>query len=124
VTFVTVVDFDLGHGQSDRSARTEVIGAVGQTERETMLEWQRKDIAKAGREGKYKGCAPAVRRRGDEIIRLKEAGVARPRSPRAWEFVGRAFTGFWPVKRKKNEQPDAMTTHSILHCLVSWLPSA
>jgi len=38
-----------------------VIGAVGQTEREIMLERQREGIAKAGREGNYKGCAPAVR---------------------------------------------------------------
>ena len=52
-----------------------VIGAVGQAERETMLERQREGIAKAQREGKYKGRAPTARRRADEIIRLKEAGV-------------------------------------------------
>jgi DNA invertase Pin-like site-specific DNA recombinase len=52
-----------------------VIGAVGQAERETMLERQREGIAKAQREGKYKGRAPTVRRRADEIIKLKDAGV-------------------------------------------------
>jgi DNA invertase Pin-like site-specific DNA recombinase len=52
-----------------------VIGAVGQAERETMLERQREGIAKAQREGKYKGRAPTVRRQATEIIRLKEAGV-------------------------------------------------
>src|SRR5271168_3922187 len=52
-----------------------VIGAVGQAERETMLERQRDGIAKAQREGKYKGRAPTVRRQATEIIRLKEAGV-------------------------------------------------
>ena len=52
-----------------------VIGAVGQAERETMLERQREGIAKAQKEGKYKGRAPTVRRRATEIIRLKEAGV-------------------------------------------------
>jgi DNA invertase Pin-like site-specific DNA recombinase len=52
-----------------------VIGAVGQAERETMLERQREGIAKAQREGKYKGRAPTVRRRADEIVRLKDAGV-------------------------------------------------
>src|SRR3984957_856787 len=52
-----------------------VIGAVGQAERETMLERQREGIARAQREGKYKGRAPTVRRRADEIIRLKDAGV-------------------------------------------------
>jgi DNA invertase Pin-like site-specific DNA recombinase len=52
-----------------------VVGAVGQAERETMLERQREGIAKAQREGKYKGRAPTVRRRADEIIKLKDAGV-------------------------------------------------
>jgi DNA invertase Pin-like site-specific DNA recombinase len=52
-----------------------VIGAVGQAERETMLERQREGISKAQREGKYKGRVPTVRRRTSEIIRLKEQGV-------------------------------------------------
>ena len=52
-----------------------VIGAVGQAEREAMLERQREGIAKAQRAGKYKGRAPTVRRRADEIIRLKDQGV-------------------------------------------------
>jgi len=52
-----------------------VIGAVGQAERETMLERQREGIAKAQQQGKYKGRAPTARRRAVEIIRLHEAGV-------------------------------------------------
>jgi len=52
-----------------------VIGAVGQAERETMLERQREGIAKAQREGRYKGRVPTVRRRAAEIVRLKEQGV-------------------------------------------------
>ena len=52
-----------------------VIGAVGQAEREAMLERQREGIAKAKREGRYKGRVPTVRRQAAEIIRLKEAGV-------------------------------------------------
>jgi DNA invertase Pin-like site-specific DNA recombinase len=52
-----------------------VIGAVGQAERETMLERQREGIAKAKAEGKYRGRVPTARRRATEIIRLKEAGV-------------------------------------------------
>jgi DNA invertase Pin-like site-specific DNA recombinase len=39
------------------------------------LERPREGIAKAQREGKYKGRAPAVRRRAIEIVRLKETGV-------------------------------------------------
>ena len=52
-----------------------VIGAVGQFEPEMMLERQREGIAKAKRDGRYKGRAPTVRRRATEITRLKDAGV-------------------------------------------------
>jgi DNA invertase Pin-like site-specific DNA recombinase len=52
-----------------------VIGAVGQFEREMMLERQREGIAEAKRDGRYKGRAPTVRRQAAEIIRLKVAGV-------------------------------------------------
>jgi DNA invertase Pin-like site-specific DNA recombinase len=52
-----------------------VIGAVGQAERETMLERQREGIAKAQRDGKYKGRVPTVRRQLAEIARLKASGV-------------------------------------------------
>jgi DNA invertase Pin-like site-specific DNA recombinase len=53
-----------------------VIGAVGQAEREAMLERQREGIAKAKREGRYKGRVPTARRQAAEIIRLKEAGIS------------------------------------------------
>jgi DNA invertase Pin-like site-specific DNA recombinase len=53
-----------------------VIGAVGQFEREMMLERQKKGIAKARKEGRYRGRAPTVRRQSAEIIRLKEEGVS------------------------------------------------
>jgi DNA invertase Pin-like site-specific DNA recombinase len=52
-----------------------VIGAVGQAEREAMLERQREGIAKAKAQGRYKGRVPTVRRQATEIMRLKEAGV-------------------------------------------------
>jgi DNA invertase Pin-like site-specific DNA recombinase len=52
-----------------------VIGAVGQAEREAMLERQREGIAKAKREGRYKGRVPTARRKAAEIIRLKREGV-------------------------------------------------
>ena len=48
-----------------------VIGAVGQAEREAMLERQRDGIAKAQREGRYKGRTPTARRKAADIIRLK-----------------------------------------------------
>jgi DNA invertase Pin-like site-specific DNA recombinase len=52
-----------------------VIGAVGQFEREMMLERQREGIAQAKLAGRYKGRALTVRRQAAEIIRLKDAGV-------------------------------------------------
>jgi DNA invertase Pin-like site-specific DNA recombinase len=68
-----------------------VIGAVGQAERETMLERQREGIANAQREEKYKGRMPTVWRRAAEIIRLKDAGsdAHRDRQPIGdWSSLG------------------------------------
>ena len=50
-----------------------VIGAIGQIEREAMLERQPEGIAKAKREGRYKARVPTARRQAIEIIRLKDA---------------------------------------------------
>jgi DNA invertase Pin-like site-specific DNA recombinase len=66
-----------------------VIGAVGQAEREAMLERQREGIAKAKREGRYKGRVPTARRQAAEITRLKEVGV-RPSEIAVRLGVGRA----------------------------------
>ncbi len=52
-----------------------VIGAVGQAEREAMLERQREGIAKAKAQGRYKGRVPTVRRQAAEIIRLKASST-------------------------------------------------
>jgi DNA invertase Pin-like site-specific DNA recombinase len=52
-----------------------VIGAVGQFEMEMMLERQREGIAKAKRDGRYKGRAPTVRRQAADIMRLKGSGI-------------------------------------------------
>ena len=60
-----------------------------QAERESMLERQREGIAKAKREGRYKGRVPTVRRQADEIIRLKSAGV-RPSEIAIRLGIGRA----------------------------------
>ena len=66
-----------------------VIGAVGQAEREAMLERQREGIDKAKREGRYKGRVPTVRRQAAEIIRLKASGV-RPSEIASKLGIGRA----------------------------------
>jgi DNA invertase Pin-like site-specific DNA recombinase len=52
-----------------------VIAAVGQAEREAMLERQREGIVKAKRGGRYKGRVPTVRRRAAKTVRLRADGV-------------------------------------------------
>ena len=76
-----------------------VIGAVGQAEREAMLERQREGIAKAKSLGRYKGRVPTVRRQATEIIRLKESGV------RSSEIAVRLGIGRASVYRVLGEQP-------------------
>ena len=52
-----------------------IIGAIGQFEREMMLERQREGIAKAKAEGKYKGRAPTARAKAGEIWALANTGI-------------------------------------------------
>jgi DNA invertase Pin-like site-specific DNA recombinase len=66
-----------------------VIGAVGQFEREMMLERQREGIAKTRREGRYKGRVPTARRQTAEIVRLKDEGV-KPSEIASRLKIGRA----------------------------------
>ena len=66
-----------------------VIGAIGQAEREGMLERQREGIAKAKRDGRYKGRVPTGRRQAAEVLRLKADGV-RPSEIASRLGIGRA----------------------------------
>jgi DNA invertase Pin-like site-specific DNA recombinase len=52
-----------------------MLGAIGQFEREMMLERQREGIAKAKSEGKYKGRAPTARAKSDDVRKLAAEGV-------------------------------------------------
>jgi len=54
-----------------------------------MLERQREGIARAKREGRYKGRVPTARRQATEIIRLKSEGV-RPSEIASSLGIGRA----------------------------------
>ena len=82
-----------------------VIGAVGQAEREAMLERQREGIAKAKREGRYKGRVPTARRKADEIIRLKESGI-RPSEIANRLGIGRASV--YRVLTEHQDRPDEL----------------
>ena len=79
----------LDTGTATSRLMLAVIGAVGQAEREAMLERQREGIAKAKAQGRYKGRVPTARRKADEIIRLKEEGV-RPSEIASRLGIGRA----------------------------------
>jgi DNA invertase Pin-like site-specific DNA recombinase len=76
-----------------------VIGAVGQFEREMMLERQKEGIAKARRDGKYRGRAPTARRKAEEIIWLKADGIG------ASEIASRLGIGRASVYRVLGEPP-------------------
>lgn len=52
-----------------------VIGAIGQFEREMMLERQREGIAKAKAEGKYKGRKATARAKAGEVRSLAAQGI-------------------------------------------------
>jgi DNA invertase Pin-like site-specific DNA recombinase len=77
-----------------------VIGAVGQAEREAMLERQREGIAKAKREGRYKGGVPTARRQAAEVARLKAEGV------RVAEIASKLGIGRTSVYRVLGSQQD------------------
>jgi DNA invertase Pin-like site-specific DNA recombinase len=79
----------LDTGTSTGRLMLSVIAAIGQAEREGMLERQREGIARAKREGRYKGRVPTARRQADEIMRLKEAGI-RPSEIAVRLGIGRA----------------------------------
>jgi DNA invertase Pin-like site-specific DNA recombinase len=52
-----------------------MLGAVGEFERNMMLERQREGIAKAKSEGKYKGRAPTARAKSADVRRMASEGL-------------------------------------------------
>ncbi|WAX97316.1 recombinase family protein [Aminobacter sp. NyZ550] len=52
-----------------------MFAAMAQFEREMMLERQREGIAKAKRDGKYKGRKPTVRAKAEDVSRLHQEGI-------------------------------------------------
>lgn len=71
---------DFGGGPLDTKSSTgklmlTMFGAMAQFEREMMLERQREGIAKAKRDGKYKGRKPTAMAKADQVRSLHEAGI-------------------------------------------------
>jgi len=55
-----------------------VLASIAQFEREIMLTRQREGIAKAKREGKYRGRKPKARDQASDIVKLRETGLKAP----------------------------------------------
>jgi len=72
-----VLNLGLDTGTATGKLLLTVIGAIGQFEREIMLERQREGIAKAKAEGKYKGRAPTARAKTAEARALKAQGFGQ-----------------------------------------------
>ena len=72
---LVILDLGVDTGTASGKLILTVIGAIGQFEREMMLERQREGIAKAKAEGKYKGRKPTARAKSGEVLALREEGV-------------------------------------------------
>lgn len=70
-----VLDMGLDTGTPTGRLMLNLLGSVGQFEREVMLERQRVGIAKAKSEGKYQGRKPTARQKAAEVTALREAGL-------------------------------------------------
>ena len=66
-----------------------MIAAIGQFEREMMLERQREGIAKAKSEGKYQGRAPTARAKAAQVRALVAEGIGATEIAKRLE-IGRA----------------------------------
>ena len=75
---VRILSMHLDTGNPTSMLTLSIMAAVGQWEREIMLERQRAGIAKAKAEGKYRGRAPTARAKAHEVRRLKAEGRSIP----------------------------------------------
>ena len=72
-----VLDPSIDTSQPIGRLMFNMIGAVAQFEREIMLERQREGIARAQREGRYKGRQPTARRKSDQVRALAAQGLEK-----------------------------------------------
>jgi DNA invertase Pin-like site-specific DNA recombinase len=71
-----ILDLDIDTGTPNGRLMMTLVGGIVQWEREIMLERQKIGIAKARKEGKFRGRVPTARRQGAEVAKLKAEGVA------------------------------------------------
>ena len=75
---VQILSMHLDTSNPTSMLTLSIMAAVGQWEREIMLERQRAGIAKARAEGKYRGRAPTARAQADLVRKLKAGGKTIP----------------------------------------------
>jgi DNA invertase Pin-like site-specific DNA recombinase len=71
-----ILSMGIDTGTATGRLMMNVVGAVGQFEREMMLERQREGIAKAKAEGKYTGRQPTAMAKAKQVQALRGQGVA------------------------------------------------
>jgi DNA invertase Pin-like site-specific DNA recombinase len=71
-----ILDLDIDTSTPNGRLMMTLVGGIVQWEREIMLERQRIGIAKARKDGKFRGRVPTARRQSSEVLKLKAAGVA------------------------------------------------
>ena len=72
---LVVLDMDLDTGTPNGRLMITLIGAINQWEREILLERQKVGIARAKKEGKYRGRADTARRKTSKIAELHAQGM-------------------------------------------------
>jgi DNA invertase Pin-like site-specific DNA recombinase len=70
-----ILDMQLDTSSPTGKLMLQVVGAVAEWERSTMLERQREGIAKAKAAGKFKGRVPTAQRQFDQVRELSAQGV-------------------------------------------------
>jgi len=100
---------DLSQNPLDPADPTQMLlvrmmGAVAQFERDRLAERRAYGIAKAKREGRYRGRAPTARAKAPEVLKLKDRGF-RPDEIAKQLEIGRASV-FRILRDHRERQPD------------------
>lgn len=99
---------DLSKNPLDPTDPTQMLlvrmmGAIAQFERDRLAERRAYGIAKAKKEGKYKGRAPTARAKAPEVLKLRERGF-RPDEIAKQLEIGRASV-FRILRHHRESQP-------------------
>jgi DNA invertase Pin-like site-specific DNA recombinase len=70
-----ILNLNLDSSTATGKLMLNLMVSIAQFEREMMLERQREGIAKAKRDGKYKGRKATARAKADDIVRLTSSGI-------------------------------------------------